>query len=73
MTQLARVFDQRLAFTLGSRRKVRKIEFLDVVAEQLDAQDGADADSVLDAEFALMSLELRRLFARLDEILRFVD
>lgn len=73
VTQLALVFDQRISFVLDSRCKLRKIEFLDVLAEQLDAQDCADADGVLDAEFALMSLELRRLFARLNQILNFVD
>lgn len=72
VTQLGLIFDGRIGFVLDAKLKLRKLRFLDVVAEQIDAQDGADADKILDAEFALMSLELRRLFARLDEVLRFV-
>lgn len=72
VTQLGLIFDGRIGFVLDAQTRLRKVSFLDVVAEQLDT-DGADPDQLLDAEFALMSLELRRLFARLDEILRFVD
>lgn len=71
VTQLGLIFDGRIGFVLDAKLKLRKLRFLDVVAEQIDTQDGADADQILDAEFALMSLELRRLFARLDEVLRF--
>jgi recombination associated protein RdgC len=73
VTQLGLIFEGRIDFVLDARLKLRKVSFLDIVADKLDAQDGADPDQILDAEFALMSLELRRLFARLDEILRFVD
>ena len=73
VTQLGLIYDGRIGFVLDAKLKLRKLRFLDVVADKLDAQDGADADQVLDAEFALMSLELRRLYARLDEVLRFVD
>lgn len=72
VTQLGLIFDGRIGFVLDAKLKLRRLRFLDIVADQLDAQDGADADSILDAEFALMSLELRRLFARLDEVLRFL-
>ena len=73
VTQLGLIFDGRIGFVLDAKLKLRRLRFLDIVADQLDAQDGADADSILDAEFALMSLELARLFARLDEVLRFVE
>lgn len=72
VTQLGLIFDGRIGFVLDARMKLRKVSFLDVVADKLDT-DGTDPDQILDAEFALMSLELRRLFARLDEILRFVE
>lgn len=72
VTQLGLVFEQRIGFVLDVNAKLRKIEFLDVIADKLDGQDG-DPAQVLDAEFTLMVLELRRLFDRLDEILRFVD
>lgn len=73
VTQLGLIFEGRIGFVLDTKNKLRKLRFLDVVADKLDAQDGADPDTILDAEFALMSLELRRLYARLDEVLRFVD
>lgn len=72
VTQLGLIFDGRIGFVLDARMKLRKLSFFDVVADKLDT-DGADPDQILDAEFALMSLELRRLFARLDDVLRFVD
>lgn len=73
VTQLALIFDQRIGFVLDSKAKLRKLDFLDIIADQLDAQDGADQDQIIDAEFVLMTLELRRLYARLDQILKFVD
>lgn len=73
VTQLGLIYDGRIGFVLDAKLKLRKLSFLDIVADKLDAQDGADPDQIIDAEFVLMSLELRRLFARLDEILRFVD
>lgn len=73
VTQLGLIFDGRIGFVLDAKLKLRKLAFLDIVADKLDSQDGADPDQIVDAEFALMSLELRRLYARLDEILRFVD
>lgn len=73
VSQLELVFDQRIAFTLDSQMKLRGIEFLDVVAEKLEAQDGASADDILAAEFFLQTEELRRLFAALDRLLVFVD
>ncbi len=73
VTQLGLIYDGRIGFVLDAKLKLRKLSFLDVIADKLDAQDGADPDQLIDAEFVLMHLELRRLFARLDEILRFVD
>lgn len=73
VTQLGLIFDGRIGFVLDAKLKLRRLHFLDIVADQLDAQDGADKDQLLDAEFTLMRLELARLFARLDEVLRFVE
>jgi recombination associated protein RdgC len=73
VTKLGLIFDGRIGFVLDAKLVLRRVRFLDVVADQLDAQDGADADTILDAEFTLMSLELRRLIARIDEVLRFVE
>lgn len=73
VTQLGLIYNHRIGFVLDSKAKLRKLRFLDVIADKLDAQEGADQDQILDAEFTLMALELRRLFARLDDVLRFVD
>lgn len=73
VTQLGLIFDGRIGFVLDAKLKLRRLHFLDIVADQLDAQDGTDENQLLDAEFTLMQLELARLFARLDEVLRFVE
>lgn len=73
VTQLGLIFDGRISFVLDAKLKIRKLSFLDVVADKLDAQDGADPDTLLDAEFFPMSAELSRLFSALDGVLRFVD
>lgn len=73
VTQLGLIFDGRISFVLDAKLKIRKLSFLDIVADKLDAQDGADPDTLLDAEFFLMSAELSRLFSALDGVLRFVD
>lgn len=71
--QLELIFEQRIAFTLDSRMKLRRLQFLDVIANQLDAQDGADPDMLIEAEMSLMQLELRNLLQQLDNLLTFVD
>jgi recombination associated protein RdgC len=63
---LGLVFNERISFVLGEDLVVHKLKFLDVVTEELgDSQDDAMAE--LDAGFALMSLELAQLLAKLDE------
>ena len=73
VSQLALIYNQRIGFVLDTRCRLLNLEFLDIIADQLDEQDGADPDTVLDAEFVLMVLELRQLVQRLDQILTFVD
>jgi recombination associated protein RdgC len=70
--QLGLVFEERLGFSLDEDLVVRKLRFLDLVQNELGDIDGGDggADSAiaeLDARFALMTLELGRLFERLQE------
>ena len=48
--------------TEAATLKLRKIKFTDVVTESLELE-GADAQMELEARFALMVLELRRVFA----------
>lgn len=62
-SRLALVLDDHLSFVLGDDLVVRKLKFLDGAVESLE---GGELDSVraeLDARYALMVGELRRLFA----------
>jgi recombination associated protein RdgC len=65
--QLGLELDERMAFVLGEDLTIRKFRFLDVVLDELgdDAQESARAE--LDARFALMTLETKRLLEKLDE------
>jgi recombination associated protein RdgC len=73
VSQLGLVYEQRIGFVLDAKLKLRKIKFLDLVQESLDQGADQDPDQLLAASFALMSLELRRLLARLRVVLEFVD
>ncbi len=64
--QLGLVFDGRIGFVLGEDLVLRRLKFLDTVQVELDAQQPESAAAELDARLALMALELRRLFAKLD-------
>jgi recombination associated protein RdgC len=63
--KLGLVFDDRISFVLGEDLVVRKLRFLDVVIDELATAE--DAQSELDASFALMALELQRLLAKFAE------
>ncbi len=60
-TRLGLVWQERLSFILGEDLTVRRLRFLDLVREQLDAVDSDDAAALFDAEFSLMIGELRQL------------
>lgn len=64
--QLGLVFDDRMSFVLGEDLVVRKLKFLDVVTEEL-GDSFEDAQAEADASFALLTLELERLLAKLEE------
>ncbi|MEW9571866.1 recombination-associated protein RdgC [Rhodanobacter sp. Si-c] len=64
--QLGLVFDERLSFVLGEDLIVRKLKFLDVVMDEL-GDSFEDASAEADAGFALLTLELERLLAKLEE------
>ncbi|HUA82041.1 MAG TPA: recombination-associated protein RdgC [Dyella sp.] len=64
--QLGLVFDDRISFVLGEDLVVRKLKFLDAVLDEMgDSQQDAAAE--MDARFALLTLELERLLAKLEE------
>ncbi len=65
--QLGLVFDQRIGFVLGEDLVIRKLKFLDVVQDTLDADGRDSAQAELDARFALMSGELEKLLQGLSE------
>jgi recombination associated protein RdgC len=65
--QLGLTFDERVGFVLGEDLVVRKLRFLDGVVEELGDEAPESAAAELDARFALMSLELRRLLDKMHE------
>lgn len=64
--QLGLQFEERMSFVLGEDLVVRKLRFLDVVQDALDADGKDSAEAELDARFALTALELERLFAGME-------
>lgn len=70
VTQLGLVVDGRVSFVLGEDLAVRKLKFLDVVVEELESTERDSPRAELDARFALMSLTLKPVLARLEEIFR---
>lgn len=65
--QLGLQFEERASFTLGEDLVIRKLRFLDVVQDSLDADGAGSAEAELDARFALMTLELERLLAGMEQ------
>lgn len=60
---MAMTWTDRVSFVLTEQMKLKRIQFLDVVKEQLDKAE--DADAYFDAEFAMVSGELSNLMADL--------
>jgi recombination associated protein RdgC len=65
--QLGLQFEDRASFVLGEDLVIRKLRFLDVVQDSLDADGRDSAEAELDARFALMTLELERLFGSMEK------
>lgn len=59
--KLAMTFDDRISFVLTDRGALKRIDFLDVIRDQVAADEHEDAQALFDAEFALMTGELLRL------------
>lgn len=59
--KLAMTYEDRISFTLTERGELKRIDFLDVIRDQVKADEHEDAQSIFDAEFALMTGELLRL------------
>jgi len=70
VTRLALVLDDHVSFVLGEDLVIRKLKFLDGAVDQLESGERDDIRAELDARFALMSAELRRLFEVLEPALK---
>lgn len=69
-TKLALILDDHVSFVLGEDLIVRKLKFLDGVVDQLDDGDGQSLHAELEARFALMAGEIKRLFTTLETALK---
>ena len=66
VTRLALTLDDHLSFVLGEDLVVRKLKFLDGAVDQLENTEREDLRAELDARFALLSGEVKRLFVVLE-------
>lgn len=70
VTRLALTLDDHVSFVLGEDLVIRKLKFLDGAVDQLESTEREDIRAELDARFALMAGELKRLFAVLEPALK---
>ncbi|MCD7099076.1 recombination-associated protein RdgC [Stenotrophomonas sp. MMGLT7] len=70
VTKLALNLDGHVSFVLGDDLVIRKLKFLDGALDQLENSDQDGVRAELDARFALMSGEVRRLFLVLEDALK---
>lgn len=70
VTRLALTLDDHLSFVIGEDLVIRKLKFLDGALDQLEGTDSQDYLAELDARFALLSGEVRRLFQVLEPALK---
>jgi recombination associated protein RdgC len=66
--KLALDWDERLSFVLADDLSLKRLRVGDTLLEEIE--DGDDPAVRLDAEFAIMALQLRELIARLDELFK---
>ena len=67
-TRLALTFDDRISFVLTENGALKRIDFLDVIRDQVKAGD-LDAEALFNAELALMAGEFERLLSSVTEAL----
>lgn len=70
VTRLALTLDDHVSFVLGEDLVIRKFKLLDGAVDQLESTDRDDVRAELDARFALMSGEVKRLFSVLEKALK---
>ena len=66
VTRLALTLNDHISFVIGEDLVIRKFKLLDGAVEQLDSTERDDLRAELDARFALMAGEFRRLFSVLE-------
>jgi len=62
VTRLALTLDDHVSFVLGEDLVIRKLKFLEGAVDALESTEREDLRAELDARFALMAAELKRLF-----------
>jgi recombination associated protein RdgC len=70
VTKLALNLDDHVSFVLGEDLVVRKLKFLEGAVDQLESTEREDLRQELDARFALLAGEVRRLFLVLESALK---
>ena len=70
VTKLGLNLDDHLSFVLGEDLVVRKLKFLEGAVDQLESTERDDLRAELDARFALLAGEVRRLFLVLESALK---
>jgi recombination associated protein RdgC len=68
VVKLAVTYADRLRFVIDDKLNVRRLKFLEVILDEAGDVEADDAAARLDADFAVMSLELRSFIARVMEI-----
>lgn len=67
VVRLALALDERMRFVLDEEMGVKRLAFEDIVLEPLEDVDGDDDLARMDAQFALVSLELEAMLPRILE------
>ena len=70
VARLALMLDDHVGFVLGEDLVLRKFKLLDGAVEQLESSERDDIRAELDARFALMAGEFKRLFIVLESALK---
>lgn len=65
--KLALEWDERLSFVLAEDLALKRLRVAESLLQELD-EEGLDPAARLDAEFAILALQLRQLLQRLDEV-----
>jgi recombination associated protein RdgC len=70
VTRLALTLDDHVSFVLGEDLVIRKFKLLDGAVDQLESTERDDVRAEMDARFALMAGEVKRLFNVLEPALK---